>query len=140
MGKYIANQTIKQMVLVNQTPRMSKVVILGLTFKENCPDIRNSKVYDIIKTLKEFEINPLVVDPWVNEKDAMNEYGIVLSKLEDIHNADCIIVAVSHDEFKSISLNDLIAKYGSKNMVLIDVKGLFKIEDLNNSGIKWWRL
>ena len=140
MGKYIANQTIKQMVLVNQTPRMSKVVILGLTFKENCPDIRNSKVYDIIKTLKEFEINPLVVDPWVNEKDAMNEYGIVLSKLEDIHNADCIIVAVAHDEFKSISLNDLIAKYGSKNMVLIDVKGLFKIEDLNNSGIKWWRL
>ena len=98
------------MVEVGQAPKKSKVVILGLTFKENCPDTRNSKVEDIIKRLAEYEITPIVVDPWASERDAMNEYGVTLTKLEDVKDADCVIVAVAHNEFTKLSFDD-IAKF-----------------------------
>lgn len=143
MGKYVADAAIKKMIEAGQAPKKSKVVILGLTFKENCPDTRNSKVYDIIKRLNEYEINPLVVDSWSCEKDSMNEYGIELTKLEDVSDADCVIVAVAHNEFKELSLDEIknLYKAGSdKERVLIDVKGIYKIDDLNASGMKWWRL
>ena len=84
MGKFVAEQTIKQMILAGKAPKNSKVVILGLTFKENCPDARNSKVSDIIKTLKQYSIDPVVVDPWASENDAIREYGVKLTKLFDI--------------------------------------------------------
>ena len=79
MGKYVADSAIKQMILAGKSPKNSNVVILGLTFKENCPDTRNSKVDDIIKRLAEFEIKPVVVDPWASERDAMHEYGVTLT-------------------------------------------------------------
>ena len=142
MGAFVADSAVKKMIEAGQAPKRSKVVILGLTFKENCPDTRNSKVNDIIKRLSEYGITPKVVDPWANENDALREYGVKLSKLEDVKDADCIIVAVAHNEFKALSLEDIKKLYsGSKNgKVLIDVKGLFKIEDLTNSGLIWWRL
>ena len=107
MGTYVADAAIKQMIAAGQAPKNSKVVILGLTFKENCPDIRNSKVNDIIKTLNSYNISPLVVDPWASESDAIHEYGITLTKLEDVKDADCVIVAVGHNEFKKIGLSDI---------------------------------
>lgn len=143
MGAYIADATIRKMIEAGQAPKAAKVVILGLTFKENCPDTRNSKVYDIIKRLMEYDINPEVVDPWADEKDAMREYGVRLSRIEDIKNADCVIVAVAHDEFKDCSLERIKGLYregADDEKVLVDVKSIFNIEDLERSGLRYWRL
>lgn len=144
MGQYIADVAIRKMIKADQAPKKSNVVILGLTFKENCPDTRNSKVSDIINELGRFRIKPVVVDPWANERDAMHEYGVELTKLEDVHDADCVIVAVAHNEFKELNLDDIKKLYrtdvADNEKVLIDVKGLYKIEDLKASGIQWWRL
>ena len=143
MGKFVAEAAIKNMIAAGQAPKNSKVVILGLTFKENCPDTRNSKVDDIIKTLNGYGIEPIVVDPWASERDAMHEYGVTLTKLEDVKDADCVIVAVAHNEFRDLSLDDIkkIYKNGAdENKVLLDVKGLYKVSELKASGLRFWRL
>ena len=142
MGAYVADAAIKKMIEVGQAPKKSKVVILGLTFKENCPDTRNSKVDDIIKRLNEYGIEPVVVDPWASERDALHEYGVTLTKLEDVKDADCIIVAVAHNEFKALKLDDLrkLYKSSSDGKVLIDVKGLYSVSELKKSEFAWWRL
>ena len=143
MGAYVADAAIKKMIEAGQAPKHSKVVILGLTFKENCPDTRNSKVDDIIKQLNTYGIEPVVVDPWASERDAMREYGVALTKLEDVKDADCVIVAVAHNEFKALSLEDvkhLFRACSDCEKVLLDVKGLYKVADLNASGMSWWRL
>lgn len=143
MGKYIADATIKEMIKVGQAPKKSKVVILGLTFKENCPDTRNSKVDDIIKRLNEYEIQPIVVDPWASERDAMREYGVELTPLHEVKDADCVIVAVAHNEFKALRLDDIKKLYrvsADNEKVLIDVKGIYSVKDLKNSGMDYWRL
>ena len=143
MGAFVADKAVKKMIEAGQAPKKSKVVILGLTFKENCPDTRNSKVDDIIKQLNTYGIEPTVVDPWASERDAMHEYGVTLTKIEDVADADCVIVAVAHNEFRAMSLNDIkkLFKDGPDGeKVLIDVKGLYKIEDLKASGMQWWRL
>lgn len=142
MGKYVADAAIKKMIEAGQAPKNSKVVILGLTFKENCPDTRNSKVDDIIKRLNEYGITPIVVDPWASERDALHEYGVTLTKLEDVKDADCVIVAVAHNEFKSLNLKDIKNLYNNSanGKVFIDVKGLYKVKDLKQSELIWWRL
>ena len=143
MGKYIADAKIKEMIKVGQAPKKSKVVILGLTFKENCPDTRNSKVDDIIKRLNEYGIEPIVVDPWASERDAMREYGVKLTPLYEVKDADCVIVAVAHNEFKALRLDDIKKLYrvsADNEKVLIDVKGIYSVKDLNNSGMDYWRL
>ena len=143
MGAFIVESTIKQMILAGKNISKSKVVILGLTFKENCPDTRNSKVEDIVKKLDEYGVKPVVVDPWANEADAMREYGIKLTKLSDVKNADCIIVAVAHAQFKEMTLNQLDSIYAdihNKQKVLIDVKGLFERKAVEEMGYSYWRL
>ncbi len=144
MGAYVADAAIRKMIKAGQAPKKSNVVILGLTFKENCPDTRNSKVDDIIKQLNRFRIKPVVVDPWASERDAKHEYGVELTRLEDVYDADCVIVAVAHDEFKAMSLDDIKKLYRNDvpddEKVIIDVKGLYKIDDLKASGLQWWRL
>lgn len=144
MGKFVADAAIKQMVEAGLAPKKSHVVILGLTFKENCPDIRNSKVDDIIKRLNEYGIEPAIVDPWASRQDALREYGVTLTALEDVQNADCIIVAVAHNVFRSMKLETIKEMFRHEALdsekVLIDVKGLFSIADLNRSGLTWWRL
>lgn len=143
MGKYVADAAIRKMIEAGQAPKHSKVVILGLTFKENCPDTRNSKVDDIIKRLNEYGIVPVVVDPWANERDAMHEYGVKLTPIDKVDDADCVIVAVAHNEFRKLGVADIKKLYKSVDdaeKVLIDVKGLYPIEELKESGISWWRL
>lgn len=143
MGQFVADAAIKQMVLAGKSPAKSKVVILGLTFKENCPDTRNSKVNDIVIRLGEYGITPVVVDPWANANDARHEYGVELQPLEKVNNADCIIVAVGHREFKQMTIDQLSCMYASKNFeenVLIDVKGLYSIADAKRLGLRYWRL
>ena len=141
MGGFVADATIKQLVLAGKAPKNAKVVILGLTFKENCPDTRNSKVADIIKRLNEYEINPVVVDPWANEKDAMREYGVTLTKLEEVKDADCVILAVAHSCFKELTVADLDKLYKAmpqKEKVLIDVKGMRITDEMKD--YQYWRL
>lgn len=143
MGAYVADAAVKQMITAGQAPQKSKVVILGLTFKENCPDTRNSKVDDIIKQLRTYEIEPIVIDPWANKKEAMHEYGVELKSMDDAKNADCIIVAVAHDEFKKMpldSIKSLFKESEDNEKVLLDVKGLYEIGELKQSGMNWWRL
>lgn len=143
MGAYIADVAIRNMIKAGQAPKKSKVVILGLTFKENCPDTRNSKVYDIIKQLNKYGIEPIVVDSWASERDAMHEYGVTLTKMKDVKDADCVIVAVAHNEFKEFGLEGIKKLYKNTSdaeKVLIDVKGLYKVEELKASGLQWWRL
>ena len=141
MGAYVADAAIKMMIKAGQAPKNSNVVILGLTFKENCPDTRNSKVNDIIKHLNRFEIEPKVVDPWASEKDALSEYGITLTKIEEVKDVDCLIVAVAHEEFKKMTLSKIKSLLRNKQeSVIIDVKGLYEIKDLKSLGVQWWRL
>ncbi len=143
MGAYVADAAVKKMIETGQAPKKSKVVILGLTFKENCPDTRNSKVVDIIRRLGEYGIHPSVVDPWASEREAMQEYGVTLTSFEDAAGADCVIVAVAHNEFRSMTLDEikkLFRDVPDREKVLIDVKGLYNINELKASGINWWRL
>ena len=141
MGAFVADAAIKKMIEAGMAPKFSKVVILGLTFKENCPDCRNSKVADIINRLAEYGIRPEVVDPWADPEVAKHEYGVDLSAFTEIKDADCIIVAVAHQMFRDLGLDGVMKLFGTKSeRVLIDVKGLFEIEPMNRLGLHWWRL
>ena len=96
-----------------------------------------------ISLLEKYGIEPTVIDPWASERDAMREYGVQLKKMEEAKNADCVIVAVAHNEFRTMSLDEIKKLYrdcDDSEKVLIDVKGLYKVADLNASGMKWWRL
>ena len=143
MGAFVADATIKQLILAGKAPKKSKVAILGLTFKENCPDTRNSKVEDIINRLKEYGISPTVADPWANERDAMNEYGVTLTDISEINDADCVILAVAHNEFKAMTydeINKLYKNCDNSEKVLIDVKSVFDIKQIKKLGYRYWRL
>ena len=104
MGAYVADAAIKQMIEAGLAPKKANVVILGITFKENCPDTRNSKVVDIIRRLNEYEIGTIVADPWADAQVAKQEYGVDLVPFEELPKADCLIVAVGHKEFRSLSM------------------------------------
>lgn len=143
MGEFVADAAIKQMILAGKQVKDARVVILGLTFKENCPDTRNSKVEDIINRLREYAINPIVVDPWAHEEDAINEYGVSLTKFEEVSEADCIILAVAHDEFKKMGIcqiDKLFKNVKNDEKVLIDVKGIVDKKALDKKGYRYWRL
>lgn len=143
MGAFVADAAIKKLIETGKAPKKSKVAILGLTFKENCPDTRNSKVNDIIKRLNEYSINPIVIDPWADEQDAMHEYGVELHKIDDANEVDCIIIAVAHQQFKEMTLDEMKKHYKcgpDEEKVLLDVKGIYSVSDLNASGMRYWRL
>lgn len=144
MGEYVANAAIKKLILVGKAVRDAKVVILGLTFKENCPDTRNSKVADIYNSLMEYGIKPIVVDSWASDRDSMQEYGISLSNMSEAKNADCVILAVAHNEFKKLGLKGIKELYNpdlnADECVIIDVKGVFEVNELISSGLTYWRL
>ncbi len=143
MGAYVADAAVRKMIEAGQAPKKSHVVIMGLTFKENCPDIRNSKVYDIVRRLEEYGILPEIVDPWADRDEAYREYGLWTKEFDDITGADCIIVAVAHQEFKKMGMETLKALFGDSvlsDKVLIDVKGIYDISALSKTGLLWWRL
>ena len=143
MGAYVADKAIQKMIEAGQAPKKSKIVILGLTFKENCPDCRNSKVADIIERLKEYGIKPEVVDPWADSDIARKEYGVEIKEMDEVNEADCVIVAVAHKEFLEMGLNRIQKLYRedkNREKVLIDVKSIYSIEEMKESGLQWWRL
>lgn len=144
MGAFVADAAIKQMIEAGMAPKKANVIILGITFKENCPDTRNSKVVDIINRLKEFEINPIVTDAWADAEVAKHEYGVDLVSFTELPKADCVIVAVGHTEFRSMSMMQLKALFKKElsddEKVLIDVKSLYRKDELEASGMRYWRL
>ena len=143
MGAFVADATIKQLILAGKRVRDAKVAILGLTFKENCPDTRNSKVADIIDRLREYGIKPLVADPWASQADAEREYNLTLSELKDIKNVDCIVLAVAHEQFRELTLEQLDAMYlkaPNNEKVLIDVKSIMDKPRIRKEGYRYWSL
>lgn len=144
MGAFVADAAIKQMIEAGLAPKKAKVFILGITFKENCPDTRNSKVNDIIKRLREYNIVPLVSDPWADPVIAKREYNVDLVPFDEVKDADCIIVAVGHKEFRSLSMLQLKQLFRKdlkdEEKVLIDVKALYRMDELKASEMRFWRL
>ncbi len=143
MGGFVADAAIKQMIEAGLAPKKATVVILGITFKENCPDTRNSKVVDIVNRLKEYEINPVVSDSWADVEVAKNEYGVNLVDFDKLPKADCVIVAVGHNQFRSMSMMQLKALFKDgmdEEKVLVDVKSLYRMDELRASGMRFWRL
>lgn len=144
MGAFVADAAIKEMIESGMAPKKATVVILGLTFKENCPDTRNSKVVDIINRLKEYDIHPIVTDQWADADVAKKEYNVDLVKFEDVPKADCVIVAVGHNEYRSMSMMQIKELYkrelADDEKVLIDVKSLYRMDELRASGMRFWRL
>jgi len=143
MGEFVADAIIKKLILANKVVKKSKVIILGVTFKENCPDTRNSKIVDIIKRLNEYGIESLVVDPQANKEDAKHEYGVDLVDLNDIKDADCLVFAVAHNEFKNLSweqIDRLFGQFDNREKVLIDVKSIFDKTEVLKRGYSYWRL
>ena len=145
MGAYVADMAIKEMIEAGLAPKKAKVIVLGVTFKENCPDVRNSKVVDIVRRLAEYEIRAVVVDPVADREAVEREYGIKLIPLEEVAgSADCVIVSVGHKEYRDMSMAQLKGLFrdgrpdGEK--VLIDVKSLYRIDELRASGMRFWRL
>ncbi|HOP92445.1 MAG TPA: nucleotide sugar dehydrogenase [Acetivibrio thermocellus] len=143
MGEFIANTIIKKLIHVNKVVKKSKVVIFGITYKENCPDTRNSKVVDIIKGLNEYGIEPIVVDPQANREDTKQEYGIELMDIDDVKDADCLVFAVAHDEFKNMAweqIEKFFKNIDNSEKVIIDVKGIFDKNKIEKLGYCYWRL
>jgi len=144
MGAFVADAAIKEMIEAGMAPKKATVVILGITFKENCPDTRNSKVVDIINRLKEYEIDPVVSDNWADAEVAKHEYGVELVSFEELPKADCVIVAVGHREFRAMSMIQLKRLFKEElpdeEKVLLDVKSLYRMDELKASGMKFWRL
>ena len=143
MGAFVADAAIKEMIEAGMAPKKATVVIMGLTFKENCPDTRNSKVVDIINRLKEYEINPIVTDGWADAEVAKHEYSVELTPWDEVPKADCVIVAVGHNEYRSMSmmqLKELFKDVPDEEKVLVDVKSLYRMDELKASGMRFWRL
>lgn len=143
MGKFVADAIIKKLILANKVVRQAKVVILGLTFKENTPDTRNSKVVDIIESLREYGIEPIIVDPEADAEEAKCEYDIDLVDIKDVKDADCIVLAVAHDIFKEMSWDEIDSLYGNfenKEKVLIDVKSILNRKEIEEKAYSYWRL
>ena len=143
MGKYVAEQTVKQLIKIDKSIREAKVGCLGITFKEDCPDARNSKVNDILKELREYGINPIVCDPVADAQDAKKFYGVDLVDISKFRDLDCLIIAVMHKEFKELSNEDIQKMFrdkdNSKN-IIVDVKGARNKDELLALGFKYWRL
>lgn len=143
MAKFVSNAIIKQLIQTNKVVRQANVTILGLTFKENCPDIRNSKVIDIIDELNEYSITPTVVDPRADKAHTEKEHGISLVPLEQIKDADCLVFAVAHDEFKQLDweqIDEMFRQMPNDEKVIIDVRGILDKKEVEERQYRLWRL
>lgn len=143
MPEFIVENTIKKMIKAGIDVANSKIGILGITFKENCPDIRNSKVEDIVKGLQEYGVVPIITDPFADESEVEKMYDIDLSPIETLKDLDTIILAVSHDEYKKFSITDLDSMFKEKDnskKVIIDIKNMMSIKQMEENHYSYWRL
>lgn len=140
MGKYVAENIVKYLIAADKPVKNAKVGILGFTFKENCPDTRNTKIIDIVKELREYGIQPMITDPEADAEEAERLYGIQFVHMSDIKNMDAVVLAVSHDSFKSLTMEDIDRFYGTGKKVLMDIKGLLNKKEYEEAGYSYWRL
>lgn len=141
MGKYVAENVVKNLIKADKAVRNAKVGILGFTFKENCPDTRNTKIIDIVNELREYGIAPLIADPTADAAEAKRLYGVEFCGMADINDCDAVVLAVAHDEFAKLTMSqiDEMFKNGEKK-VLIDIKGLLNRKEYEAAGYSYWRL
>lgn len=141
MGKYVAESVVKNLIRAGVNVKMAKVAILGFTFKENCPDTRNTKVIDIVRELREYGVEPVITDPVADEKEAHREYGVNFTKDESIKEMDAVILAVAHKEYEKLDEKQLAAYYKQESpKILADLKGMLNKEQYEAAGYSYWRL
>ena len=142
MGAYVAQELVKKMIHADVKVKDADVLVLGLTFKGNCPDTRNTKVIDILNELGSYEIHTSVYDPVADKAEAKREYGIDLVSKAELKDFDAVLVAVDHDDFKGYSVEDIKAMYSDKNenKILFDVKGIYDKDEFEKAGFNYWRL
>lgn len=142
MGKYVAENTVKNLIKADVSIKNAKVAILGFTFKENCPDTRNTKIIDIYNELREYGITPIIADPEADADEAKRLYGIDFVGIDDVADCDAVILAVAHEQFKNITMADFesMFKHNENKNVLIDIKGLLDRKEYENAGYIYWRL
>ena len=140
MGKYVAENIVKKLISADKNVKNAKVAILGFTFKENCPDTRNTKIIDIVNELGEYGITPVIADPQADADEAERLYGIKFMDINDIKDADAVVLAVAHDCFKELGMDNIDKLYGEGEKIMIDIKGLLDRKAYENSGYSYWRL
>ena len=140
MGKYVAENCVKKLIAADKAVKGAKVAILGFTFKENCPDTRNTKVIDIVNELKEYGIEPIIADPQADVEEAKRLYGIEFVNLNKIKDMDAVILAVAHREFTKVSATHMNKLFGNEKKVLLDIKGIVDRKEFENAGYCYWRL
>lgn len=143
MGRYVAENLIKALIRAEVRVKNARVGILGFTFKENCPDTRNTRVIDIVRELNEYGITPLVYDPIADRNEACREYGISLTDLDDIKEMNAVVLAVAHEEFSHMSKAEMDGLYADKpgqKKVLLDIKGMLERNEYEQAGYIYWRL
>lgn len=139
MGKYIAGMLVKKLISADVPVKNARIGVLGFTFKENCPDTRNTRVIDIIDELREYGIEPLVYDPVADIDEALVEYGLSFCDKGSLKDLDGVLVAVAHDEFKGLSARDICGMYRG-GRVLFDIKGVLDKAECEAEGLLYWRL
>lgn len=140
MGKYVAENIVKKLIATDRPVKQAKVAILGFTFKEDCPDTRNTKVIDIIRELVEYGITPTVADPEADAGEAKGLYGIELADMADVTDMDAVVFAVAHGGFRELGMEDIGRFYGNRKKILFDLKGMFGKEEYEEAGYSYWRL
>ncbi len=140
MGKYVAENIVKNLISAGKPVKDAKVALLGFTFKENCPDTRNTRIIDIVNELKEYGINPVIADPQADAEEAKHIYGISFIDMSAVENMDAVVLAVAHDEFKKLTINDTDAFFGDGRKVLLDIKGILDRKAYEEAGYSYWRL
>ncbi len=140
MGRYVAENAVKSLIRAEKSVKNARVAILGFTFKENCPDTRNSKVFDIVKELREYGIEPVVADPQADADEAKRLYGIQLADVSTVRDMDAVILAVAHEQFTALSLRSVDGFFKDGKKVLLDVKGMMNRSEYEAAGYCYWRL
>lgn len=143
MPIFVAEAIVKQLILANKQVKQAKILFMGATFKENCPDVRNSKAIEIVDHLKNYGLEPIIVDPLGEPAEIEREYGYALTSLDEVHDVDCIVIAVAHDAFRSMSLQQLDGLFVScpkEEKVIIDVKSILNKREIEAAGYRYWRL
>lgn len=140
MGKYVAENVVKNLIAADKAVRNARVAILGFTFKENCPDTRNSKIIDIVNELREYGIEPIIADPTADAYEAKRLYGVEFVDMKTMKDMDAVVLAVSHTEFKALTMADIGAMFSEGKKVLVDVKGILNRKEYEAAGYSYWRL
>jgi UDP-N-acetyl-D-galactosamine dehydrogenase len=140
MGKYVAESLVKNLIKTGAAIRDAKVAILGFTFKENCPDTRNTKIVDIYNELKEYGITAQIADPAADAEEAKHLYGVEFVDMNTIKDCDAVILAVAHEQFKSLTMEQINAMFKPGAKVLADIKGLLDRQEYEAAGYTYWRL